>query len=170
MSNAVSDGVANLESVAEQVEGYPPSNAPEEFYLGMLGDLVSYQLRRAQMRMGQEMASLLDELKITPPQFSLLSKIKYNQGVSQTALAKANGIERSTLGEIIDRFEKRQLVERRKHATDRRAYALYLTEQGEELMRKGFPMVAKAESEMFSQWEESDRQQLIALLKRIGDM
>lgn len=73
---------------------------------GFLEELIGYQLRRAQTALFQDFSLALGEKQITPGQFGLLVKIKHNQGISQTGLAKAVGVERSTLGETIDRFEK----------------------------------------------------------------
>ena len=96
----------------------------QSFELGDLDHMIGYQLRRAQTTLFHNFSKRIGHRNITPGQFGLLIKIKNNPGVSQTGLARAEGIERSTLGEIIDRFEKRELVERRRHAEDRRAYEL----------------------------------------------
>ena len=141
----------------------------KQLNLGILEDLVGYQLRRAQISLFQSFNKHLEHAKITPGQIGLLIKIQNNAGISQTALARANGIERSTLGEIIDRFEKRQLVDRRKHATDRRAYALHLSQQGEEFLNEVVPALLQQEADFLKGWGEEDKQTLVRLLAKLAD-
>ena len=136
---------------------------------GILTDLVGYQLRRSQTALFHNFAKKLGESNLTPGQFGLLVKIKNNGGISQTELARTDGIERSTLGEVIDRFEERHLVERRKHAFDRRAYALYLTEQGEAFLQSVTPMVMENEREMTSGFTNNERQTLLDLLQKLAE-
>lgn len=141
----------------------------EDLEIGVLDSLVAYQLRRAQVRVYSHYAQRLEDVHITPGQLALLVKISHNGGISQTALAKANGIERSTLGEIVDRFERRQWVERRKHNSDRRAYALYLTEQGRLFLDIVVPTAVALEGELTASWPEEDRIRLLNLLKRLSE-
>ncbi len=140
----------------------------DDLDLGVLSSMVGYQLRRAQLRIYNSFSKAFDQAQITPAQMALLIKIRHNAGISQTALAKANGVERSTLGEIIDRFEKRNLVERRKHATDRRAYALHLSTEGEALVNDILPEVLEHEEKLFNDWSDDDRELLLKMLDRLA--
>jgi len=144
-------------------------NKPSDLKLGILETLLAYQLRRAQSAVFQSFNKYLEHAKITPGQIGLLIKIRNNAGISQTALARANGIERSTLGEIIDRFEKRLLVDRRKHATDRRAYALHLSPQGEAFLDRVVPLLLKQEADFTRDWTEQEKQTLVQLLTKLAD-
>ena len=136
---------------------------------GFLEELIGYQLRRAQTALFQDFSLALGEKQITPGQFGLLVKIKHNQGISQTGLAKAVGVERSTLGETIDRFEKRNLVERRKHETDRRAYALFLTEEGEQFLQSIMPIVFHHEKRVTRFFTAQEKANLLTLLQKLAD-
>lgn len=156
-------------TVRHPVKPENQKNEGEQFNLGVLEGLISYQLRRAQLALFQNFNKYLEYTKLTPGQIGLLIKIKNNAGISQTALAKANGIERSTLGEIIDRFEKRRLVDRRKHATDRRAYALHLSVQGESLLEEVLPVMLQQESDFTRAWSKDEKQTLIRLLSKLAD-
>lgn len=135
--------------------------------LGVLDEIIGYQLRRAQMALFHNFAQRLGHRNITPGQFGLLVKIKNNPGTSQTALARAEGIERSTLGEIIDRFEGRGLVERRRHAQDRRAYALHLTAFGEEFLQMVTPEVFDNDLEVTQKLSAQERRTLLELLRKM---
>lgn len=143
--------------------------AVEELKLGVLNSMMSYQLRRAQLRVYQHFAERLTHANVTPSQLSLLIKIKNNAGISQTALAKANGIERSTLGEIVDRFEKREWIERRKHSSDRRAYALHLSAEGEVFLNAVVPAALAQEAELTTSWCHEEKATLLRLLSKLAD-
>lgn len=150
-------------------QGVRPRRAGQDLELGVLETMIGYQLRRAQVRVYQSFLEGLADANITPSQLGLLVKIKNNAGISQTALAKANGIERSTLGEIVDRFEKRQWVERRRHQSDRRAYALHLSAEGETYLSAVLPVALRLESELTADWSEDDKAALLQLLCKLAD-
>lgn len=57
-----------------------------------------------------------------------------NRGLSQSELVAALGIDRSTLVAVIHGLEKRALVKRHPSPTDRRSYALALTDAGTDLL------------------------------------
>ncbi len=147
----------------------PDFRKKSTFNLGVLDHLIGYHMRRAQLRLYNNFARWFEDSNITPSQLGVLIKIKHNQGISQTALAKANGIERSTLGEIVDRFEKRNFVDRRKHPSDRRAYALHLTSTGEEFLDDMMPKLLEHEKDLTKNWSEIERNTLLRLLLKLAE-
>ena len=142
--------------------------AMDELSLGLLDGLLGYHLRRAQNAAFQGFADRLQHRQITPGQLGLLVLIANNPGVSQTDLARAVGIERSTLGEFINRFESRGLVERRTAALDRRRYAIHLSTTGQRFLSEILPEVTEHERELAKPLSEDERDTLIALLKRVS--
>jgi DNA-binding MarR family transcriptional regulator len=143
------------------------ANTDHPIELGPLEDILGYYLRRAQSTNFQLFDKNLSDRNISPGQFGLLCKIGNNPGISQTALARADGIERSTLGEIIDRFEARKLVERRRHPTDRRVYALHLTGKGEKFLSQVLPEVIASEGELTRNLTRKEFKTLLALIKKL---
>lgn len=75
----------------------------------------------------------IDAYDLTPPQFALLCFLWQQDGLTQVELAEKGQIDRSTLGGLIDRLERNALVVRQQHPQDRRAYRIYLTEQGKSM-------------------------------------
>lgn len=146
-----------------------PRNPTATLSLGVLEQMISYQLRRAQARVLQHLSARLEADRITPAQLNILIKIRNNPGLSQTALAKENGIERSTLGEIVDRFEQRGWIERRRHRADRRVYALYISASGDLLLDNLIPAVVAEDAALTADWSEEDRSVLLRLLCRLAD-
>ncbi|MEO7775575.1 MAG: MarR family winged helix-turn-helix transcriptional regulator [Steroidobacteraceae bacterium] len=143
-----------------------PVAAALEF--GPLNRLAGYQLRRAHSRFFSNFAESLAEYSVTPVQLGLLLMINHNPGVSQTALARAVGIERSTLGEFIDRFQDRKLVERRGSLVDRRSHALHLTIEGATFVKNVMPAVFAHEESVMSVLTPADQVTLVRLLAQIA--
>ena len=79
-------------------------------------------------------AERLAPLDLHPRHFGMLSHLAANEGQSQQALSRALGIHRSAVVALVDDLEHRGLAERHRDPVDRRAYTLYLTPQGRELL------------------------------------
>jgi DNA-binding MarR family transcriptional regulator len=144
-------------------------NKHEDAKRGVLDELLGYQIRRAQTRLFAHFQSQLEQLRITPGQFGLLILIAENPGITQVALARAVGIERATLGEFIDRFEREKLVERRMLVGDRRSYALHLTKRGELFVTTAVPAVQAHEAQFTDHLSATERATLLRLLTKLAD-
>ncbi|GAC1468946.1 MAG: MarR family transcriptional regulator [Desulfuromonadaceae bacterium] len=91
-----------------------------------IGFLLSKGYQRAWAILREE----IEQYDLTPPQFALLAFLWQQDGLTQVELSEKGQIDRSTIGGLIDRLERNGLLERRQHPQDRRAYRIYLTEQG----------------------------------------
>ena len=140
-----------------------------ELDLGILPELLGYQLRRAQLGVFQHFAGALSDWNITPGQVGLLVLVSCNPGISQTALARAVGVERSTLGEAVDRLIKRRLLVRKPAPRDRRSYALRLSASGKRFLADLIPRVFAHEDDAAGHLSPEERKTLISLLRRLAD-
>jgi DNA-binding MarR family transcriptional regulator len=75
----------------------------------------------------------------------VLTTVAENAGLSQTGIVDKTGIDRSTLADIVRRLSKKGLLQRRRTKADARAYAVRLTDEGEELLRKVGPLAKKVD-------------------------
>ncbi|MBV8282783.1 MAG: MarR family transcriptional regulator, partial [Candidatus Eremiobacteraeota bacterium] len=76
------------------------------------------------------LALFMDEAKefeITPVQYSALLAIEIHPGIDQTALCNIIAFDRSTIGEVVGRLERKNLIKRTTGANDRRTKLLYIT-------------------------------------------
>ena len=135
--------------------------------LGPLPDLIGYNLRRAQVAVFQSFQAAVAPHDITPGQFGVLIMIMENQGLSQSDLGSAVGIDRSTMVAVIDRLESRGLVVRAPSPNDRRSYALRLSDKGDELMRELIPRIQEHDRSMVKDLSAQEIDQLIDFLRRI---
>src|SRR5215218_2413684 len=109
--------------------------------LGPLPELMGYVLRRAQLVVFQDFFNAFAPFDISPAQFSVLTVIERNPGLTQSQVAEALGIKRTNFVGMLDELERRTLAERRQTARDKRSHALYLTADGANLMRKLKPVL-----------------------------
>lgn len=144
----------------------PPPQEPIDY--GMLTGLLGYRLRRAQAVVFSHFLNSVGKLGISPGQFGVLVLIGENAGLSQSALAKALGIERSTMVAVIDRLEGQGWVARVTSETDRRSYALTLTESGTDLLSRVIPAVRAHEREIAARLSKKEKPLLIDMLERIA--
>ena len=135
--------------------------------LGILPELIGYHLRRAQVHLFADFARTMAEAQMTPGQFGVVSLIGANPGLTQSALARAVGIERSTMVAVIDTLQERGMVERKPSPVDRRSYALVLTGNGENLMERLLPMVRAHERNVARNLSVVEKERLIELLMRL---
>ena len=82
-------------------------------------------------------------------------------------LAAEAGITKGTLTGVVSTLEKRGLVERLPHATDRRLVIVRATAAGERTMRGLFPRFNQGESAIVADLDEADRSTLAASLRQV---
>ena len=137
---------------------------------GLLTSLLGYRLRRAQQIVFADFAESFDSDDVTPGQVGLLVLIKENPGISQSALARAVGIERATLGEVMERFVQRGLVSRQRSTKDRRSFALELSADGAALFKSLIPKIEAHERRICGKLSAEEHATLMGLLgKMSGD-
>jgi DNA-binding MarR family transcriptional regulator len=113
-------------------------------------------------------AERLAPLKLTPPHAGILRIIKQANGLSQQALGERLGMFPSRLVVVLDELEQRGLVERRDSPTDRRSYALHLTEAGRESLEQIGRIACEHQDAICAALDESERAQLADFLTRIA--
>ena len=114
-------------------------------------------------------AERLDRLELHPRHFGMLSHLAASEGRSQQALSIALRIHRSAVVALVDDLEKRGLAERRRDPVDRRAYTLYLTPPGRELLADLERIAEEHEAELLAALDASERSQLISLLQEVAE-
>jgi DNA-binding MarR family transcriptional regulator len=86
-----------------------------------------------------------------------------------TALADYLGLEKSTMTGLVDRAEKRGLLERAPNASDGRAVDVFLSPAGAELAERLYTRIGRALSPMTDELAPTEQRQLQTLLERILD-
>ncbi|WP_039802782.1 MarR family winged helix-turn-helix transcriptional regulator [Nocardia araoensis] len=127
------------------------------FLLGQLGFHAAY-------RFGDGLAPL----GIGPRHFGTLRVLREHDGQSQQQLCETLGIHRNVMVGLVDELEKRGLVERRKHPTDRRAHAVYLLPAAHDLLARAQGVVEGLESDLLREFDATERATLLRMLQRLA--
>jgi DNA-binding MarR family transcriptional regulator len=135
--------------------------------MGLLPDLIGFNLRCAQLAVFQHFNATVGKDQISAPQFGTLLLIEANPGISQSAVAEALRFDRSTLVQIIDRLEGRAYVVRKVSAQDRRSHALELTDTGAAALTELKETALAHEARVAENLTDGERAELIALLQKL---
>lgn len=107
------------------------------------------------------------ELGLTRSQWQVLAPIAPREGIHQGALAGILESEPTMLVRILDKPEARGLVERRRHATDRRLWLLHLKEAAHPILADMRELGEATRAEAFAGLPEAEREVLIETLTRM---
>ncbi|MFM9940130.1 MAG: MarR family winged helix-turn-helix transcriptional regulator [Hyphomicrobiaceae bacterium] len=124
-------------------------------------------LHRANQVVNQRFASNIGESGPTPRQLAVLASVAASDGLSQTEISDATGIDRATTAEIVGRLTRLGLIKRRRTRHDARTYAVSLTEAGQTVFAGARATSARIESELLALLPPGDRVTLLALLNRL---
>jgi len=136
----------------------------EDIGLDALVGHAGYAVRRFQIWIFQDFIRTLRDVDIKPTQYSVLTVIGANPGLSQMAVAKRLGIERARLVHLLDSLEQRRYVKRVKSKEDRRSHSLHLTGQGETALAKFKRLAAEHERHVEDKIGKANREQLLRIL------
>ncbi|WP_236570646.1 MarR family winged helix-turn-helix transcriptional regulator [Paenibacillus sp. An7] len=125
-----------------------------------LGFMLGVAYRRSVHLMNQ----LLKQYEITTEQWSVLFHIYSHEGLNQREIAARAYKDQPTTTRIIDMLEKKNLVVRKPNPADRRAYELFLTDEGAHLCRLILPIEEKLNSDFAEIIPEEDMKVFLRVL------
>lgn len=108
------------------------------------------------------------EERLTESQAGALEAL-YNLGpLTHTALAQKLNKTGGNITLVIDNLEKRNLVRRQRNAEDRRSVEVHLTDRGESLMQRFFPVLVDEIVEQMSALTATEQEELGRLCRKLG--
>lgn len=140
----------------------------DEARLGPLDDFIGFHLRLAQEASFRAFAARVGDPDLKPRRFAVLTLIAENPGMTQTALGKAAGRDKSTLTTTLDDLVKRGLVSRERAPNDRRRYTLFLTDKGCALHQKLMAAARAHDADLDRLVGPENKALFLALLRRIA--
>lgn len=90
---------------------------------------------RVNRRFERLLRPVIEAQKVTQTQYLVLLWISNHPGISQRELGNHLDLDRNTISDVVRRVEKRGLLTREEHSSDRRAYALKVTPRGGQLVK-----------------------------------
>lgn len=136
---------------------------------GVLSGLLGYRLRLAQQAVFRDFAaSVAARLpEISPGRVGILFLVDANPGVTQSRLALAVKLERSTMVGVLHSLQERGLLERRR-GDDRRTNGLWLTNAGRKFVRSLKRRIDAHEQRVSARLSEAERARLLGLLEKLS--
>ncbi len=135
-----------------------------------LNGLIGFQVRQAQLLIFNHFRKTVGKMGITPGQAGILILIRNNPAISQAALARAIGVERATLGQIITDMEAKSWVERHPSHSDKRSYALTLSPSGMTFLEKILEQIITHEQDVTARLGTKEQRDFLRLLLKFSGM
>src|SRR6266704_1096594 len=149
-----------------------PADTPTEstaLQLGELSEHLGYALKRAQLKIFEDLLRCVAPLQLTPAQFSVLMLLDQNPGRHQTEIANTLGILRPNFVAMLDGLESRDLCARMRSTNDRRSHILMLTDKGRAVLARAKKLgAAKHEARLNELLGPANRAALLAMLATIA--
>jgi DNA-binding MarR family transcriptional regulator len=132
-----------------------------------LETLIGYNARRAALTIIEVFLKRMSVYGLRPVDFSVLSLITHNPGISSRQLCSALNILPPNLVGMINVLEKRALILRQPHPSDGRVIGLHLTDVGSQLMKDAELTAKELELDAASKLTATERKTLMRLLQKI---
>lgn len=128
----------------------------------------AYLLVQLGFHVARQFSERLAPLDLEPRHAGLLFRLAANEGLSQQAVGELLGLNPTRMVFLVDELEQRGLVERRRNATDRRSYALYLTALGRDKLRQVRACGSRHQDEIGASLIQAERIELTKVLRRLA--
>ncbi len=132
-----------------------------------LETLIGYNARRTALAVISQFLERMAVYDLKPVDFSVMSVVVHNPGVTSRQLCTALNILPPNLVGLVQSLESRGLLERLPHPSDGRAMGLHPTDQGEQLMKKAEATASELEMTIGSKLTSHQAQTLVSLLQKI---
>ena len=147
--------------------GLPHVTAVDQVDTSYLQTLLGYNARRAALTIIEGFLERMAEFGLRPVDFSVMSVIQHNPGVTSRQLCAALNLLPPNLVGLIQSLEARGLIHRLPHPTDGRAMGLHPTPEGMALMQQAEQAATELEIERSSRLTPAQRKTLLDLLQKI---
>lgn len=128
---------------------------------------LGFKLSKAAQRMFLLFEKYLTEAGITSKQNGTMLIIHEHKNLTQKEVANIQRIDQTTMGQIVDQLEEKELIRRIKHPNDRRAYCLELTDAGQKLIVSLWDDMKQCENIFLKKLTQEEAAQLFILLDKI---
>jgi DNA-binding MarR family transcriptional regulator len=101
---------------------------------------------------------------LTQRQYTVLAAAGVSDGVSQSDLVRATGIDRSTLADLVARMIAKGLLERERSATDARANSVRLSAAGRAALAEGAKPASRSDAKLLDLLTAKKRETFVKTL------
>ncbi|MCG6138773.1 MAG: MarR family transcriptional regulator [Nostoc sp. LLA-1] len=128
---------------------------------------LGYKLKLASQLMYRDFLERLEPYGLTPFHYLVLCCLWEEDGLSTTGIADKLKQLGATLTGVVDRMEERNLVYRERDSNDRRIVRVWLTEEGQQLMKALPPLGAETINKATQNISQVDQEAALKLIDQI---
>ena len=138
----------------------------KELQLGLHGQRLGFRVRRLHHLLSQRVEHAFAPYGLRPGSLTTMVLISANPGYSQVELSRIGNLDKSAIVTIVDELKKRGLAIRGRSSSDRRRNSLFLTAQGEKLMKEMHHLAMATEQPLRDGLSAEEYDQLFELLEK----
>lgn len=133
----------------------------------IMDESLGFIINRASMAIKKSFTKRLRPYDLTPEQWSILNRLGEQDGLTQKDLADRTYKDQPNTTRILDKLEKKGMLKRADNPEDRRAFLIFLTEEGEAVRKNIIPITTQLNNDACMGLKKEEREQLIKLLDRV---
>ena len=146
----------------------PEPTKPLQSLHAALSRNTGFLISRMGLIASKHFSERIGSIGLTTRMWGALNVLNAEGPISQGALCTAIQMDPSSMVATVDELERQGLVERRRHPSDRRAYALHITDHGHDVLGRGRALAREAQEELLAPLSEQERAQLRELLLKLA--
>lgn len=133
-----------------------------------LQSCINYLLTVSQHEVFTTFSERLAQFNVTPGQYGVLSCLWQHGSCTPKEIAQTLRLENSTISGVLDRMQKRGLIDRVVDPNDRRSVQVVATEEGRSLKDGVLRVIDELNAEIWGVFSPEERATLLACLRQIG--
>lgn len=130
---------------------------------------LGFIISRTHAKMKNNLTKTLKPYNVTPEQWAVLNRLWEQDGISQKELSEKSLKDQPTTTRILDKLEQRGLIRRQANPEDRRAFLIYLTNEGRDIRYPLINLARQALAQSLKGLSKEEQAELKNLLNRITD-
>ena len=134
-----------------------------------LDNSIDFKLVRVVNKLRCQIGRQLKDLDMTSEQWVVLARLWEQDGLNQKELAEKILKDQANMTRILDKVVKKGWVKRLDAVEDRRAYLLYLTDEGKRMVETTYPLVTQVKEKLESRLTDQEIKAVMSILDKLSD-
>lgn len=133
-----------------------------------LQDMPGHLIRRAQQVSNAIFAEECAGFDLTSVQYAALHAIAAHDGIDATRLSGLIALDRSTIGDVLERLESKGWIVRAPGSLDKRTKRLHLAQSARALLDSVEPAVRRVQQRLLEPFSGQESAAILEMLRKIG--
>lgn len=133
-----------------------------------MDDSLDFKLVKVVNKLRWQIGRQLKHLDMTGEQWVVLARLSEKDGLNQKELAEKVLKDQANMTRILDKVVKKGWVQRLDALDDRRAYLLYLTDEGKQIVQTTYPLIVQVKRNLEVGLTDQEIVTLMALLDKMS--